>query len=284
MEQSLPTETVPCATCNTPLQGGFCHQCGEKQLRPGHDLSLWHFIKEAFEHFTHLDSKLLRSFWALFAKPGFLTAEFIAGRRVRYLKPLPLFVIAGVLFYLFFATATAFFSNLGDMSRGYKTGNRLSNTFQVDTETILAQKAAAATRDPESFWLDMKTAAAEASKTWMFLMVPAWGFLLWLFFYRRIKWFVPHLIFALHGLTFFVALDMLLLLLFHNLLQFNQLGDRFVLLLAVCFAFYCMLAVRQVYGLGKFRSILAGTGVTVLFLLVLLLYRQSITLYTLYTY
>lgn len=284
MEQQPAEAPETCATCNTPLQGKYCHACGEKKLNPGHDLSLWHFITETFEHFTHLDSKLLRSFWSLIAKPGFLTAEYIAGRRVRYLKPLPLFVIAGVLFYLFFATATAFFSNLGDMSLGYKTGNRLSNTFQVDTEAILAQKAAAATLDPESYWLRMRSAASESSKTWMFLMVPAWGFLLWLFFFRRIKWFVPHLIFALNGLTFFVVLDMLLLLLFHNLLQFNQLGDGFVLLLALCFAFYCMLAVRQVYGLGKFRSIIAGTGVTVLFLLVLLLYRQSITLYTLYSY
>lgn len=281
MDKSHTESSKICATCNTALQGKFCHACGEKALQPEHDFSVRHFLEETFESFTHLDSKLLRSFKWLFLKPGFLTAEFIAGRRVRYMKPIPLFIIAGVLFYFFFSNATAFFSNLGDMNRGYAEHNYLSNTFQVNTESLFSQKVAVAQREPEQYWKELSADASRRSKAWLFLIAPVWGLLLWLLFYRKIKWVVPHLVFALHGLTFFVLLDTLFLLILKYLFHFDQLGDEYVLFLAICFGLYCILAVRRAYKLGRFVSILAGVFSLVLFLLIVVVYRQSITIWTL---
>jgi len=40
-------------------------------------------LKEAVEDFWHVDSRLWRSLRALVVKPGFLTVEFLAGRRAR---------------------------------------------------------------------------------------------------------------------------------------------------------------------------------------------------------
>ena len=284
MEQNLPTQPGECVSCGTALQGKFCYSCGEKKLSPSKDFSVWHFLVDTFEHFTHLDSKLLRSLWALFSKPGFLTAEFIAGRRVRYFKPIPLFVIASILFYLFFEKATSFFINLGDISQGYTNGNWLTNTFHVDTGSLFTQKATAANREPAAYWQEMSLNAAEKSKTWLFLIVPVWGLAIWAFFYRKIKWFVPHLIFALHGLTFFVLFDMVALLFGKYVLGFNQLGDLFVLVLAICFALYNVLAVRRVYELGWLAAAFAGTATMLSFLIVLMLYRQVITIWTLMVY
>ena len=57
---------------------------------------------------TLLESKALRSLWLVVSKPGFLSNEYFSGRRVRYLKPLQLFVFLNVVYYfsitLFFAT------------------------------------------------------------------------------------------------------------------------------------------------------------------------------------
>ncbi len=284
MEQHLPNASNECATCGATLQGKFCQDCGEKKLNPEHDFSVRHFLEETFESFTHLDSRVLRSFWLLFSRPGFLTAEFIAGRRVRYLKPIPFFIIAGVLFYLFFGKATAFFSNLGDMSQAYKQNNWVANTFHVDTESIFLQKASAAQQEPEVYWKKMAEDASHRSKTWLFLIVPVWGMMLWLLFFRKIKWFAPHLIFALHGLTFFVLFDLLMLFISNKLLGFSQLGDKYVLFLAICFAIYIIKAAQRVYGLRRFTAAMGGLSALFLFLIVLMLYRQTITIWTLMVY
>lgn len=284
MEQHTATPPNHCATCGVVLQGKFCHACGEKRLEPKHDFSIKHFLLETFESFAHFDSKLLRSFWLLFAKPGFLTAEFIAGRRVRYFKPIPMFIIAGILFYLFFGQATAFFSNLGDMNRAYTEHNWMANTFHVDTETAFSKKVAAAQREPEEFWKEMAAEAGHRSKTWLFLVVPVWGLILWLFFHRKINWLVPHLIFALHGFTFFVLFDLSLLLILNKGFGIKQLGDNYLAFLAFCFAVYNTLAIKRVYGMGRIASIIGGVGAMFMFLIVVMFYRQCITIWTVMNY
>jgi hypothetical protein len=62
--------------------------------------SAWHFTLEATEDLTHADSRLWRTLSALVFKPGFLTREFLAGRRARYLPPLRLYLVLSVVFFL----------------------------------------------------------------------------------------------------------------------------------------------------------------------------------------
>ena len=280
-----PTPAAPtCATCEAPLQGKFCHECGEKALNPEQDFSVRHFLEEIIESFAHLDSKLLRSFWALLSRPGLLTAEFLAGRRVRYFKPIPLFAIASVLFYFFFASATAFFSNFDNMNDAYTNKNRMANTFHVDTKSLFDQKVAALQAEPEQLKKNMTIDAGQRSKTWLFLMVPFWGFLLWLSFRRKLPWLASNMIFALHGLTFFILIDMVFLLILRYIFQLKQLGDGYTLWLALCFGTYCTIAARRVYGFGKLGAFLAGVLTLFWFLVVLMLYRQAITVWTMYFY
>ena len=59
-----------------------------------------HFASEALESISHADSRLWRTLWYLLARPGFLTREFFAGRRVRYLPPFRLYLVISVVFFL----------------------------------------------------------------------------------------------------------------------------------------------------------------------------------------
>jgi len=277
-----PILNYTCASCGSALQDKFCHACGEKQLDPHHDFSVRHFLEETFESFTHLDSRVIRSFKYLFIRPGFLTAEFVAGRRVRYMKPVPLFLVAGLLFYLFFPTTSAFFSNPADMNRGYEPHNLMSNTFHLDLPSLIEKKAAEKGMDAERFVQQtMADKASSKSKAWLFLLIPAWGIALGAMFWRKQKWLVPHLIFALHGLSFFILFDMLSLGIM-SAFGYNSLGDGYVLYLMVAFIVYCILAVRAVHGLKWPHSIFSGFLASIPFFFLLALYRQLITFWTIW--
>jgi len=92
-----------CENCGTPVPERFCGTCGQRLEPPVH--SLWHFGRIAVEDLTHADSRLWRTLGALLLKPGYLTAEFLAGRRVRYLPPVRLYLVVSLLFF-FWAAAT----------------------------------------------------------------------------------------------------------------------------------------------------------------------------------
>lgn len=85
-----------CGNCNTPLLGPHCHACGQ----PVKGL-VRHFssvVGDALDTVFDFDTRIVRTIGPLFAKPGFITREYFAGRRVRYVSPVRLF------FFLIIAT------------------------------------------------------------------------------------------------------------------------------------------------------------------------------------
>jgi hypothetical protein len=91
-------QTLVCANCHAPLAGEYCGTCGQRHEPHVHTLA--HFAGEAFESISHADSRLWRTLWYLLSRPGFLTREFFAGRRVSYLPPFRLYLVISVVFFL----------------------------------------------------------------------------------------------------------------------------------------------------------------------------------------
>jgi len=107
MNSVVSHESRFCANCATPLVGEFCYACGQSvhsMLKPVH-----HMTEEAVETLLHVDSRILHTLPALFLKPGFLTLEYFAGRRVRYIAPFRLMFVLCLLsfFVLHLATSEA---------------------------------------------------------------------------------------------------------------------------------------------------------------------------------
>lgn len=268
-----------CASCGAKLKGDYCRKCGEKKIVPERDFSVTKFLTQTLGHIVHFDSKLLRTCWLLFSKPGFLTAEWIAGRRVRHMKPWQLFVVAGLLFYFFLPTVPAHFSNSKDFIRGFETRNLVMNTFQYDFGTVLTEKATALQIEPGVLERDIDKAAAQKSKTWLFLIIPFWGAYIYLLLRRKIPWLVPHLVFAMHGLTFYILSD-LLIHTFTHVFGITLYGQYILLTLIIVFFPYLMLAVRRVYDTSWSKTIVSAIGVEVGFIVFLMLYRQTMTVWT----
>jgi hypothetical protein len=90
-----------CPNCQTVLPGDskFCPDCGQKRIYPK-DHSVWHLIVESVGDFFHFDSKFFATLWPLFFRPGYLTNEYIQGKRARYFQPFKLFLFISFLFFL----------------------------------------------------------------------------------------------------------------------------------------------------------------------------------------
>lgn len=88
-----------CGNCHAPLRGSFCSQCGEKKFLTT-DYSVKHLAEEVLGEFMHFDTKFLRTLKVLLTKPGEISRAYFHGGRSRYTKPLTLFVIINVVFFL----------------------------------------------------------------------------------------------------------------------------------------------------------------------------------------
>lgn len=89
-----------CLNCGTALATGarFCSHCGQDTAN--HPPSLFEFVHEFVSHYIAVEGTLWKSLWRLMAKPGFLTREYLAGRKQRYVLPLRLLLTLGLLFFL----------------------------------------------------------------------------------------------------------------------------------------------------------------------------------------
>jgi hypothetical protein len=88
----------PCLNCGTNIQLEFCPECGQREIDS--DPTLRDYFRELGEVFVRREGKVVATYRALVLEPGFLTTEYLAGRRVRYVSPPRLFLSCAVAFFL----------------------------------------------------------------------------------------------------------------------------------------------------------------------------------------
>lgn len=95
---SRPSPDNLCQNCGTPELGEYCVSCGQKNS----DLHapIGALVGEFIEESLGFDSRLRHTLVPFLFKPGFITRDYNAGRRVRYTSPLKLYLVASVIFFL----------------------------------------------------------------------------------------------------------------------------------------------------------------------------------------
>ncbi|MFZ0916126.1 MAG: DUF3667 domain-containing protein [Candidatus Udaeobacter sp.] len=86
-----------CENCGAELQGHWCAQCGQPAIE--YRRSFRHVLADLLNEFLNWDSKFFTTIALLILKPWRLTNEFLAGKRVRYVNPLRLYLLASILFF-----------------------------------------------------------------------------------------------------------------------------------------------------------------------------------------
>ncbi|MGH8562463.1 MAG: DUF3667 domain-containing protein [Nevskiales bacterium] len=95
-------ELTPCLNCGGELRGPFCAECGQRAVPP--DPTVRELAGDAWNEFTGYDGRVMETLRGLL-RPGFLTREYIAGRRAHYLPPVRVYLIVSVVYFLIAASA-----------------------------------------------------------------------------------------------------------------------------------------------------------------------------------
>jgi hypothetical protein len=93
-----------CLNCDTMVHGKYCHICGQENVEPKE--TFWGMVTHFFNDITHFDGKFFTTLKDLLFKPGFLSAEYMKGRRVSYLNPVRMYVFTSAIFFLIFFSVT----------------------------------------------------------------------------------------------------------------------------------------------------------------------------------
>jgi hypothetical protein len=104
-----------CLNCGATVQGKYCHVCGQENVEPKE--TFWHMVTHFFNDITHFDGSFFITLKDLLFKPGFLSKEYMKGRRASYLHPVRMYVFTSAIFFLLFFsffTSVAFNSTLDD--------------------------------------------------------------------------------------------------------------------------------------------------------------------------
>src|SRR5438094_10113712 len=86
-----------CENCGAELQGHWCAQCGQPAIE--YRRCFRYVVTDLLNEFLNWDSKFFTTIALLILKPWRLTNEFLAGKRVRYVNPLRLYLLASILFF-----------------------------------------------------------------------------------------------------------------------------------------------------------------------------------------
>ena len=92
---TTPEPVRVCENCGKPLFGDHCYSCG--QPTKGLVRHFSSIIGDFFDTVLNIDSRVLRTMWPLLVRPGYLTLEYFAGRRVRYVTPMRLYLFLSIV-------------------------------------------------------------------------------------------------------------------------------------------------------------------------------------------
>jgi hypothetical protein len=272
-----------CPTCKRKVATPFCAECGERALAP-RDLTLRGVFTQLFHAFTSFDGRLIRSFRTLMNRPGELTAAYMQGKRMPYIGPFQLFLIANVLF---FATQSLTGSNIvGVTIDSHLHGQDWSEVAQE----LLSARLETLQTTVERFAPVFNQAIALNAKSLIILMVVPFALLLPCVFYGTRQPFAAHVTFSLHFYAFLLLLFCVSLAVSAVDVLFGGAGlksarlDNFLSIVNFgAAAIYLFIATGVVYGARRALRLVRVLVLTAGAAAILLGYRFLLFLITLYS-
>jgi hypothetical protein len=284
--ENPPSEGV-CPNCSAQLTGPFCASCGQRQVDL--DQPLRELVSEAMDAFLAFDARLLRTLTPLITRPGFLTLEFLAGRRKRYVHPFKLYFATSVALFLALSmSGYAVVKVAGDdelvvTTNGVATGEELTKhdvSMEAEApsffEALLSPLIELMQEDPQR----LNQIFIDRLAKCIIVLVPVFALLLRALYWKRS--YVAQLVFSLylHSFAFLVIIAGMALNITSGTTDGSGPGDA---LTVVVLTVYTFLALRRVQGQGRLLTaakmvvLLLGYLAAVIFTMILTLALTAIT-------
>jgi len=124
--------------CDTPLDiaDRFCHQCG--QINTTKKLALSDFFQEFLSSFISYDSRIWRTISGILFRPGKITKEYCAGKRVHYANPFRFFLTVSIVFFLLLQLIINWNGSLED----FKIKNENASFLQMESDSLTGKEVA----------------------------------------------------------------------------------------------------------------------------------------------
>ena len=276
--QKKRRKLTQCPNCGYIFEevNNYCPNCGQEN----HDLNVpvKHLVEEFLEGTLHYDAKFWVTLKYLLFKPGLLTEKFILGQRASYVPPFRLYVFISLVFFFTLAISpSAMQVDLNASDRLEQLGPE-EREAMAELDSLRASIGGAVANESMAELLERAQSPELNSKQlrekiiknisfMMFLLMPLFGYLLYLFYRRLQRNYVEHLMFSIHMHSFFFMLFTVYLALKFILPEHVDLFPVVLLITAV----YAYLAMRRVYKQSYLKTLLTFLPLMLVYLFCLLI-------------
>ena len=293
------TSNDTCLNCQKSIEKSdiYCRSCGQQNR----DLkvSFWELASEFLSSNFNFDTKLGRTLTDLLFKPGEITRQFNLGKRVRYVKPIQLYLFVSFVYFLLVGLDPASFVNKTPPSDSQIAAINESEIVEVNldgTELDSLSKIIQSTDPNSDAAIDSMLAnlGEEEIKPWkrhlakqairslnadnedaltqevyanlsiaMLLLLPLFAILLWMFNKGKAPYYMDSLMFSIHFHT------VILVVLSINIVVALVFNDATVFKIAlVAILLYMIMAMKRVFELTLLSSIGRSLGLSFIYSIV----------------
>jgi hypothetical protein len=274
--EAIPAENtvISCKNCETTFEGNYCPNCGQSIKQ--YDRPLQFLILDFAGNVFAFDTRLWLSIKHLLTKPGKFETDYVHGKRRRYVPPFRLYVFVSFVFFLLlgFTTNRSVVQNKqlianslliegdGDsipdvayMSKyfeGKVSPEELSTLTEImekatpDSLKVVAPQKPLLNLKMGEDKIDIKDIANNPEVylsrffkylSWsFFILMPFYGFLLWLFFRKSYRFYFAHFVMGTsHHTIVFIAYALVLLSGLYLPVITNYLSNGFFFLILIYF-------------------------------------------------
>lgn len=293
-------ELKECQNCGYRDRGNFCSNCGQSFTELNRPLK---DILAEVGDIVNLDRRIIRSIFPFLFKPGFLTREYLAGKRKTYMSPFRLYLLLSLLFFFLAQATSKRITEAGDdwvsistdtLNTGVKDDSlaiellRNDSIFKVDIDSLDVNKSVRKAKRRKR----LREGAIDAltNKTIflqnfyrtisyvLFLLMPVFALLLKLLYIRRRVFYIEHLMFSINMHSYMLLVFSLMIILS---LIIKENGE-YIALIFILVPVYFTAGMKRFYKQALWKIILKEVilgGIYTIILLASLLVAGYITLY-----
>jgi hypothetical protein len=267
-------EPRECRNCGHMDTGKFCSNCG--QCFAGIDKPMGDLLHDLLEIFN-LDRSIVKTIVPFLFKPGFLSSEYMAGRRKKYLSPVKFYLFMSIVFF-FIARTASNIPNAESETIRFTLGSDSNQTVITDDSILIeilssdslyySMASPIDSTDTEAMEkaekIRKRALKAVTQKQLLinnffqylsyilFILMPVFALLLQLLYIRRKRYYTEHLVFSInmHSFALFVLSVMQLIGL---VIKGN---DDFRTLFLLVIQVYFTIGMKRFYNQNIFKTLL----------------------------